>query len=270
MSHYAIVKWAEFQHYKDRSPPWIKLHRSLLTSETWVSASTNGKVLAVACMMLAADTGNKIPASPRYMQRAAYLDFIPDFSELVALGFLTPIDVVEEIQPPLAGASTLQADARPEERREEREEEKKEEHPSPPSVVRSPQKSRGEFLPQDWKPCIEGQRMATAAMGGRDAALEQLEQFRDYWFAKSGADGRKRDWDAAWRNWIRKAVEYGKRNGPRTRQQKPPTGHAALIAATRSRLGPSPDGGGGEAGISHGLDAQRDGSGVYRLADRGH
>lgn len=53
-------------------------------------------------------------------------------------------------------------------------------------------------------------------------------------------------------------------------QPKPLTGSSALLAAARSRLGPIPDGGGGEAGISRGLDAQRDGSGVYRLADRGH
>jgi hypothetical protein len=51
---------------------------------------------------------------------------------------------------------------------------------------------------------------------------------------------------------------------------KPLTGHAALIAATRSRLGPGPDGGGGEAGLPRSLDAHRDGSGVYRLGDRGH
>ena len=51
---------------------------------------------------------------------------------------------------------------------------------------------------------------------------------------------------------------------------KPPTGHSALLAATRSRLGSTPDGSGGEAGLSRGIDAHRDGSGVYRLADRGH
>lgn len=265
MSHYAIVKWAEFQHYKDRSPPWIKLHRSLLTSETWVSASTNGKVLAVACMMLAADTGNKIPASPRYIQRAAYLDFVPDFSELVALGFLAPIDFVEETQETLADASKLQADARPEERREEREEEKKEEHPSPPTVVRPPQKSRGEFLPQDWKPGTEGQRMAIAELGSREAALRELEKFRNYWFAKSGADGRKRDWEATWRNWIMRAADDGKRNGNSQRQHRPSTGPDNLLAAMDGLLGPGGYGGGGAPCSSGFDDAEQDAAGIYRI-----
>jgi len=27
--------------------------------------------------------------------------------------------------------------------------------------------------------------------------------FRDYWIAQGGAKGRKADWDATWRNWVR-------------------------------------------------------------------
>jgi hypothetical protein len=29
------------------------------------------------------------------------------------------------------------------------------------------------------------------------------DSFRDYWIAQPGAKGRKVDWDATWRNWIR-------------------------------------------------------------------
>ena len=25
-----VRNWSDFQHYKDRSPPWIRLHRDLL------------------------------------------------------------------------------------------------------------------------------------------------------------------------------------------------------------------------------------------------
>jgi len=25
-----VKNWGKFQHYKDRNPPWIKLHRGLL------------------------------------------------------------------------------------------------------------------------------------------------------------------------------------------------------------------------------------------------
>lgn len=114
----AIAKWSEFQHYKDRNPPWIKLHRELLSSETWVCASTEGRVLAIACMMLAAASDNRIRANKRYFQRVAYLDFEPDFQELLDLGFLYWVEMPNEIGACYQDASNLLADARPETERE--------------------------------------------------------------------------------------------------------------------------------------------------------
>lgn len=121
MKYFRIKNWDTYQHYKDRSPPWIKLHRELLTSETWVSLDDAGRVLAIAIMMLAAATGNKIPHNPAYVRRAAYLNSDPDFSALFDMGFIEIIEENTEV------ASTKQADARPEESREEesREEEKR-------------------------------------------------------------------------------------------------------------------------------------------------
>lgn len=33
--------------------------------------------------------------------------------------------------------------------------------------------------------------------------LQTFARFRDYWIAKPGKDGRKVDWTATWRNWVR-------------------------------------------------------------------
>lgn len=87
-----LTKWREYQHYSDRSPPWIKLHRDLLSSRTWVSSSTESRVLAVASMMLASCTDNKIPLDAVYFRRVAYLDFDPDFGQLLDLAFLEIVD----------------------------------------------------------------------------------------------------------------------------------------------------------------------------------
>lgn len=38
----------------------------------------------------------------------------------------------------------------------------------------------------------------------------EFAKFRDYWWAAAGANARKHDWDAAWRNWCRKASEISK------------------------------------------------------------
>jgi hypothetical protein len=102
-SHFEIRNWREFQHYKDRNPPWIKLHYSLLASEDWVMLADASRVLAVACMLVASQNDGKVPNNPEYLKRVAYLngENSPDFKPLIRCGFLIP----------LADASTLQADA---------------------------------------------------------------------------------------------------------------------------------------------------------------
>ena len=131
MNHFIRIKgWDKYQHYKDRNPPWIKLHQELLTSLTWALADDASRVLAIALMMIAAKTGNRTPANPEYIKRVAYLHELPDFSQLIQLEFIEIIDdngnlVVTGISA-LADASKMQAFARPEtETEEETEREKK-------------------------------------------------------------------------------------------------------------------------------------------------
>jgi len=38
-------------------------------------------------------------------------------------------------------------------------------------------------------------------------AEREFVRFRDHWIAASGANARKHNWDAAWRNWCRKAAD---------------------------------------------------------------
>jgi hypothetical protein len=47
----------------------------------------------------------------------------------------------------------------------------------------------------------------------------ETERFRDHWVGKPGKDGRKLDWIATWRNWMRTAED---RMGPRQRQSGAP------------------------------------------------
>ena len=51
-----IKNWAEFQHYKDRSPPWIKLHRALLDDFQFTSLPLASKALAPLLWLLAAES----------------------------------------------------------------------------------------------------------------------------------------------------------------------------------------------------------------------
>ena len=95
---------------------------------------------------------------------------------------------------------------RGEESREEkrREEEKAEEAPSAKSPA-------GSALPKNW---ILPAQWAAWAQGERpDLDPNRVaDEFRDYWIAKPGKEGRKADWEATWRNWVRnqRATTYGR------------------------------------------------------------
>lgn len=51
-------------------------------------------------------------------------------------------------------------------------------------------------LPDDWRAWAEKERPDVDV-------LTVADSFRDYWVAKPGRDGRKADWLATWRNWVR-------------------------------------------------------------------
>lgn len=48
--------WAVFQHYKDRSPPWIKLHRDLLINRDFICLPIASKALAPLLWLLASES----------------------------------------------------------------------------------------------------------------------------------------------------------------------------------------------------------------------
>lgn len=126
MKFIKVKNWERFQHYKDRSPPWVKLYNDMLSSHTWVSSNDASRALMVASMLLASRTNNQIPADPKYWQRVAYLNSPPDFSELVASDF---IEIIDENGAASNVLANVYQDARPEKRREEKKRE--EERPTP-------------------------------------------------------------------------------------------------------------------------------------------
>ena len=48
--------WAVFQHYKDRCPPWIKLHRDILNDRVFMCLPLASKALAPLLWLLAAES----------------------------------------------------------------------------------------------------------------------------------------------------------------------------------------------------------------------
>lgn len=82
--------------------------------------------------------------------------------------------------------------------------------PSAPPAKAEPDakpSTTGTRLPADW---VLPKRWGEWAIAERpeltpDEIRRQAAMFADHWHAATGKDGRKADWEATWRNWIRRA-----------------------------------------------------------------
>ena len=111
---YRIRNWHKYQHYRERNPPWIKLHVEMLASEEWVTLADADKLTAIVCMMIAAKEHGRLTDNADFIRRVAYLQATPDLGPLIASGFLEPIadaDGSKEAPTDDDGRSTMQARA---------------------------------------------------------------------------------------------------------------------------------------------------------------
>jgi hypothetical protein len=110
----SLVGWEKFQHYRDRDPPWVKLYRDLLTSESWVLGTDTSRLVQVASVLLAARYGNKIPFDWKLIRKVASLDCErEEFGEAIAhlskYGFLEIHEVTDAEPRPEQDASSVLA-----------------------------------------------------------------------------------------------------------------------------------------------------------------
>ena len=180
--------WDKFQHYKDRCPPWIKLHRDILNDRIFASLPIASKALAPLLWLLASESKDG--------------SFNADSEELAFRLHIASNEIAEGLKPLIdkgffVDASTMLAPrlqlAIPE-RETERETEIE--------VEAKPKQSRGTRLPADWVP-NEDQIHFCKTNRSDLSPQTTADRFRDYWSAQPGARGLKLDWDATWRNWVR-------------------------------------------------------------------
>ena len=119
--YFRVPKLDEYQHYKDRSPPWIKLHRRVLLSYEFSRLQDASKAHLMQIWLLASDLDNKIPHDAEWIGGKINATSPVDLAALQALNF------IELLQNDSATLPERLQDAIPErEKRESREETKKE------------------------------------------------------------------------------------------------------------------------------------------------
>jgi hypothetical protein len=179
--------WAVFQHYKDRCPPWIKLHRDLLNDRVFMCLPLASKALAPLLWLLASESKDGV--------------FDGSLDELVFRLHITPKDYQDGVKPLIDKgffviASGVLAecyqDAIPEtETERETKTEKKQ------------TSNRGSRLPLDF--VLDEEWISFCKQERPDLNPQKVfAEFLDYWTAQPGQKGVKLAWTPTWRNWVRR------------------------------------------------------------------
>jgi hypothetical protein len=84
MAQYRIKNWSEFQHFKDRTPPWIKLYRKLLDDMEWHLLDPQPAKTLVSLWLIASEYEGALPDSKKlaFRLRLSEKQVIGDCSKL--------------------------------------------------------------------------------------------------------------------------------------------------------------------------------------------
>ena len=110
--YYRIRNWEQFQHYKDRRPPWIKLHQSLADDFEFHNLPDYSKVQLVSLWILASKHDNMIPDHGPGLERHNLSERAFDLPLLVNHGFLELAEEKVGVSPANMNASSVLSLAR--------------------------------------------------------------------------------------------------------------------------------------------------------------
>lgn len=88
MKTLSVPNFKEYQHYKDRSPPWIKLYNKTLSNYQFTKLPDASRYHLIAIWLLASRTGNEIPRDPEWISQQIGATEVVDLELLIEAGFL--------------------------------------------------------------------------------------------------------------------------------------------------------------------------------------
>lgn len=108
MDTFSVVNWEKHQHYKDRNPPWIKLHKDLLHDYEFSCLHDASKLQLMMIWLLASQMDNKIPADQKWLKNALHLEEDINLKALSDAGF---IDIASTVLAERQQVATTEAEA---------------------------------------------------------------------------------------------------------------------------------------------------------------
>lgn len=225
MSHITPKDWNEFQQYKDRKPPWIKLHRNLLDNYDYACLPDASRALAPMMWLLASEFDHgeiELSLDEIAFRLRTNVDYIvASMKPLIKKGFFTSdIDALAERKQPASTEREKEAEG---ETQTKSETERSAAPKRTPAKVEDQLKLEGVETPKQKPASTKGVRLSPewklSTRNTDDARKEGLSEvlmakeatkFRNYWTALAGAKAVKMNWDATWHNWC---IKVAKDNG---------------------------------------------------------
>ena len=177
MSGYKIKNWKEFQHFKDRTPPWIKLYKSILDDPEWHSLDPKDAKHLVMLWLLASEDRSHEGRLPDLQNMAFRLRITEK----------TMINTLERLKHwitcgGIGVISERYQDDIPEKRRDREETEKK---------LRK--------IPKEF--CVSEKMELWFTNEGLTFNLQhETDKFIDYWEEN---EKKRKNWELVWKNWMR-------------------------------------------------------------------
>ena len=84
----SIPNLERWQHYKDRCPPWIKLHRDILNDYKYSCLQDASKLHLMMIWLLASQMDNKLPNDPKWIASRINATDPVNLKELIKHGFI--------------------------------------------------------------------------------------------------------------------------------------------------------------------------------------
>lgn len=106
---FSVRNFDQFQHYKDRSPPWIKLYHDILDNYEFACLQDASKLHLIMIWLLATRNNNKLPCNPVWLASRINATGKVDLEPLFAAGFIEIIEVNQSLPLKEQGASKVPA-----------------------------------------------------------------------------------------------------------------------------------------------------------------
>ena len=237
MRRLRIKNWAEFQHYRTRRPPWIKLHRGLLDDHGWHRLPETSRAVGPMLWLLASEhadgvipydletiafrlrmTGDKVDAALGPLIGAGFLIEEHDASESPAAGKHPASPESEKSQRQRKRQSERRARTRRQTRFPRRRSHRRSvrgqalRHRSGQALrlrsgraLASPGSGLAQPIQEGWQPGDADRAWAAKARPDLAPSLleAETERFRNH---AIGNNRLAHDWGHLWRNWVMKAA----------------------------------------------------------------